>query len=317
MRFNVSVPKKLLNLIYRYEFLIGIIGFILTVAFYFAFPGPINFWKGIPGIINWLCVFLLGDWLSRKLGEGSILPRRKNQLNNFREIVVAGFIMNFISDLTGSWLLKLWYYPLFDRPWVYLFVLAPLGYILFGFILFVFYRLFKHHLDNKVKPGRMTKKQQTIFNWLIHLQLLASFVGIYYSFNYYFNFVIGNQIIWYKFDQLVQTKVNIGYFALLWFSLFWLFEYLAFIFKKETLTRDLIRCNLVPILAIIMASISCIVLVEFTNSPFEAWVFTNWPYQHLGLFKIPVLAYLLWPTQYLLLLSIVRLLDKNNSENVW
>ncbi|MCC6710761.1 MAG: hypothetical protein IT416_00170 [Candidatus Pacebacteria bacterium] len=315
--FNDYMFKLLLNLTYKYEFLLGFVGFFSTLWFYLAFPGPINFWKGIPGFINWFSVFLIGDWLSRKLGEGSILPRKKTQTNNFKEIVIASLLMNFISDLTGSWLLKLWYYPLFDRPWVYLFLLAPIGYILFGLILFVFYRFFKHHWDKKVKPGRMSKNQKITYLLAIHVQLLVGFWGIYQSFIYYFNFVLVNNISWYKFDQHISASVNISYFALLWFSLFWIFEYLAFTLKKETLTRDLIRKNFIPLAAILAASLACIILVEFANSPFQVWIFTNWPYQHIGLLKIPVAAYLLWPTQYLLLLSIVRLIDKNNSENVW
>ena len=317
LMFNEEVFKKILNFIHKYEFIFGFIGFFLTLLFYKIFTGPISLLSAIPGFINWFCIFLMGDWVSRKLQEGSILPRKKTQLVNFRELVIASLIMNFISDSTGSWLLKLWYFPLFQNPLIYLMIIAPMGYILFGFILYVFYRLFKHHWDYKVKKGRMKKKHKKIFHFLIHLQLVAGIFGIFHSVRYYLSFISTNNIIWYAFDQNITATVRIEFFILLWLSLFWIFEYLSFLLKKETLTRDLIRGNFIPLISIIVSSIVCIILVEFANAPFQIWIFTNWPFQEISLFKIPVVAYLLWPTQYLLLLSIIRLIDKNNSENVW
>lgn len=316
--FNRQVLKKIWSLIHQHELLIGLTGFILSFLYYWYNPNkPITLSHAIPGLINWFCVFLIGDWTNRILGEGYVLPRYWRQYFNFKEIVLASFIMNLISDITGSWLLKLWYYPLFDNPLLYLLILAPLGYVLFGFILYVFYRAIKHHFDFAMKKGRLKKSQHLLFKFLIHLQLIAGIIGFALSTQYYYNFVQNNQIIWSAFHQPINAPVQIQFFIMLWFSLFWIFEYLCYRNKKETLTRDLIRGNWLPIWAILVSSAVCISLVEFVNAPFQIWIFTNWPFQAANFLHIPLVAYLVWPTQYLLLLSLIRLFDKNNSENVW
>lgn len=309
--------KKVVFFIYTHEFFLGLTGFVSSFLFYIFFPGPITLLRAIPGVISWFCVFLLGDWASRRIGEGSIFPHRKNQLHKFKRLLLASLIMNLISDVTGSWLLKLWYYPLISDPILYIFVLAPLGYILFGLVLYVFYRLFKQHWDYLMKSGRMSKLQKNIFLVVMRLQLLVGVIGLIVSFGYYREFISQNQIIWHAFDSSVDAYVNIRVFFLLWMSIFFLLEYTCFFLGRETFTRDIIRGNFLPFFSILFASAICIIAVEFFNAPFQVWTFTNWPYQTLQFLHIPLMAYVLWPTQYFLLLPIIRLLDGKNTENVW
>lgn len=308
--------KKAVFFIYTHEFFLGLTGFISSFLFYILFPGPFTLLRALPAVLSWFCVFLLGDWASRKMGEGSIFPHRKNQMHKFKRLLLASLIMNFISDMTGSWLLKLWYYPLINSSLLYL-ALAPLGYILFGFVLYVFYRLFKQHWDYLMKSGRLTKLQKKIYLGAIHLQLILGVVGLGVSIPYYRSFVTQYQITWHSFDQNVLATVNIWMPLLLWVSIFFLLEYACFFLQRETFTRDIIRGNFLPFFSILGASIVCIIGIEFFNSPFQIWTFTNWPYQTAQFFNIPVVAYALWPLQYFLLLPIIRLLDGKNTENVW
>jgi hypothetical protein len=111
--------------------------------------------------------------------------------------------------------------------------------------------------------------------------------------------------------------VNVLMFVLSWISIFFLLETACFLLKKNTLTQDIIRGNFVPLISIFAASFLCIVFIELFNMPFQIWVFHNWPLNHIRLFAIPVVAYIVWPTQYLLLLPIIRLLDGKNAEQVW
>jgi hypothetical protein len=231
--------------------------------------------------------------------------------------MLAAYIMNLISDSTGSWLLKLWYYPFLNNVYLYMLVFAPLGYILFGCILYVFYRLFKHHWDYAVRRGRMKKTSKNIFMLIMKMELIVGVFGLIVSGYYYYQFIIRNSIVWYAINTRVNTSVNIFFPILLWVSVFFLMEYACYALKRETLTRDLVRGNVLPFVSIILASVCCIVLVELFNVPFQAWTFINWPHQSTQLFSIPIFAYAVWPMQYLLLLPLIRLVDGKNEENVW
>jgi hypothetical protein len=309
--------RKLAYFIYAHELPLGIIGFISTFLFYILFPGPVTLFRSGPLCVSWLCAFLIGDWISRHLKEGSIFPHRANQINKLRRVVLAALIMNFISDATGAWFLKLWYYPPIASPFIYLFFLAPVGYILFGLILYVFYRLLKRHWDRTVKRGRMTKLEKRMFMWIINAELIVGVVGVIISGFYYYHFVKLYSIVWYAINLKVVASVNIFVPLLLWISLFFLMEYACFILKRETLTRDLVRGNMLPFFSICIASVVCIILVEFFNAPLQVWTFTNWPYDSMRLLGVPLVAFILWPMQYLLLLPLVRLIDGKNEENVW
>lgn len=307
---------KLNYFIYKHELKIGILGFIFSFLYYLYFPGTLNFLRTIPLITSWISVFFIGDAINKNLGETSIFPHRKDQFKKLERLGLAALIMNMISDMTGAWLLKLWYYPAMPNPILYL-ILAPIGYIIFGLILYVFYKLFKNHYDRNVLRGRLKKKKKNTYIATMYLELITGLIGMCMSSYYIYIFSIENNIIWYKVNQFVKAEVNLVMPIILWISIFFLLEFICFKLNRETLTRDLVRGNFLPLISIFMASVICIILVELFNAPFQIWSFTNWPYTHINLFNIPGIAYLLWPLQYLLLLPIIRILDGKNEENIW
>ncbi len=309
--------RKLAYFIYSNELLLGSFGLIATFYYYIIVPGPVTFIRLLPGILSWICVFLIGDAVNRHLGEGSIFPHRANQLNKLRRLAAAALIMNIIADVSGGWLLKLWYYPSLNNPYLYIFVFAPVGYILYGLLLYVYYRLFKRHWDRLVRPGRPSKSKRIVFWWLIHLELIVGAIGVVVSIVYYEHFMKLYGIVWYAVSVPRDVSVNIWYFFLLWMSLFFLLEYACYFLKRETFTRDLVRGNILPFISILLASAVVIVFFEFYNAPFHMWIYSNWPDQQIQFLGIPLVAYILWPTQYLLLLPIIRLFDGKNEENVW
>lgn len=309
--------SKLNYFIYRHELFLGLIGFILSFVYYLNYPGTLTIISSIPGIIFWLSVFFIADGINKNFKEGSIFPHRKDQIRKLESLSIAAFIMNLISDITGSWLLKLWHYPPIKNPFLYFALLAPLGYIMFGLILFLFYKFFKHKYDYLVKPGRPTTLKDKIYKIIMYLELFFGITGIITAVKYYYNFVNTHKIIWYKVYESIKADVNIGMFIILWLSIFFILEFICFTLKRETLTRDLVRGNFIPLISIIISSFICIILVEFINAPIQIWRFSNWPYQEINLFNIPLIAFLLWPMQYLLLLPIIRILDSKNEDNIW
>lgn len=158
---------------------------------------------------------------------------------------------------------------------------------------------------------------QFFFRWTISCELILGIIGIAASYVYYGSLVRTYGVTWYEVFARVDMPINIWMVFFSWLSVFFVLEYACYTLKRETLTRDLIRGNFLPLISIIGASAICIVFVELFNTPFHIWVFHNWPYQSTQFMSIPIVAYLVWPSQYLLLLPIIRLFDGKNEENVW
>ncbi len=308
--------RKLAYIILDNELPFGILGLLICFFYLMVIPKPVTVFWCIPVACSWFSVFLIGDWFNRSLGEGSTFPHRADQLHKLKRLAVAGFFMNLVSDATGAYMTRLWYYPTFDPLW-YLLFFAPIGYMMFGIILYIFYRPFKRHWDYLVKPGRMSRFRRTLFSVVIHAELVAGIIGLYISGRYYAYLMHAYRVKWYAIYVRVDIPVNIGLVFLSWVSVFFLLEYVCFVLKRETLTRDLVRGDIIPLLSIFGASILCIIFIELFNAPFQVWVFHNWPYNSIQFLTIPVVAYFVWPLQYLLLLPIIRLFDGKNEENVW
>ena len=308
--------RKLAYIILANELAFGILGLLISLLYLVVIPKPVTVFWCIPVAFSWFSVFLIADWFNRSLGEGSIFPHRADQLHKLKRLAMAGLLMNIVNDVTGSWLTRLWYYPTFDPLW-YLLFFAPIGYMMHGIVLFIFYRPFKHHWDYLVKPGRMSRLGRTLFYWIIHLELIGGIIGLYVSVRYFGYLIHTYGVKWYAIYARTDMPVNIGLVFLSWFSVFFILEYVCYVLKRETLTRDLIRGDFVPLLSMIAASALCILFIEFSNAPFQVWVFHNWPYSSIQLFSIPFVAYVVWPLQYILLLPIIRLFDGKNEDNVW
>ncbi len=266
----------ILNFIYKHELVVGITSFVVSFFLLLIFSSNFNTIKTLPIGLAWFGVFLIGDYLNRVTGEGSIFPHRKDQKNKIRNLILAALLMNFISDLTGAYLIRLWYYPYFN-PLAYLLFIAPVGYIIFGIILYVFYRLFKKNYDDNVKPGRMSKVKAIIYKVIINTELIAGILMTAFGFTHLLRLYQTFNVNWFEINKNIDIPVNVWYLVVMWLGLFFIMEFSCYFFNKETLTRDLIRGDLVPLISIILASIICIILVEIFNYPFQIWTFTNWP----------------------------------------
>ena len=189
--------KKILAFLFKHEIKIGIIGFVISLfILILEMRGKIStFIEMLPLVINWLCVFLIGDYLNRKTGEGSIFPHRKNQKDKLIRLMLASFISFLIVEVSCTWFARLWYYPNFNY-WNYLLMYLPIGLIINGFIMYAFYRLFKRNLDDKVKGGRPSDIKQKIYKFIIMLNGFLGIIGVIVSFSYFQNLNL------FRFDQV-------------------------------------------------------------------------------------------------------------------
>lgn len=163
----------------------------------------------------------------------------------------------------------------------------------------------------------MPQQASVLFRLVISIESVLGIIGLASSIVYYRTLIQTYNVVWYEIYRRVDMPVNVLMFVISWISIFFLLETACFLMKKNTLTQDIIRGNFVPLISIGAASLLCMVFIELFNMPFQIWVFHNWPLNHIRLFAIPVVAYVVWPTQYLLLLPIIRLLDGKNAEQVW
>lgn len=272
--------------------------------------------KMIPMGISWFGVLLLGDLFNRKANNNSGLLSEKIFTKRVGIIALAAFIMNVFSDLTGSILTRLWYFPN-TSPITYLTFFTPLGYLVFGLILFVFYHAFKGLMNKKVKAGRTKVKAQIKYQLIMNIYPFISLFLILVSVNYFYNLSQLFPIKHLALNQSSGIAVDLTSTFSIWLGIFFMLEFLCFKQKKETLTRDIIRHNFIPLIAIILSSLSVIILIEWFNAPFQVWVFDNWGSDQFNFLSIPAAAYLIWPIQYLVLLPLIRFFDNSNRENIW
>ncbi len=308
--------KTLIYIIYTHELAFGILGLLISFLYLLIVPMSPTIWRCLPLALSWISVFLIGDNVNKHLGNGSIFPHRKDQLHKLKRLAAAGFFMNLINDASGAFMTRLWYYPGFDPIW-YLLFFAPIGYMLFGIILYIFYKVFRRHWEYLVRAGRMSRTTATVYQWIMYMELIIGSVGLVVSWQYYMHLITTYGVRWYEIFARVDMPVSVPMVFFSWLSIFFLLEFACFMLGRETLSRDCLRGNFLPLVSIVGASVLCIVFVELFNAPFQIWVFHNWPLDHIRFFDIPLVAYLVWPSQYLLLLPIIRLFDGKNEENVW
>ncbi len=307
---------KFLKFIVKHELFLSVFLFGLSIVFMLINKENLNWITSLPLVLTWFAALLFGDYLNRKTNQGGVLTFAKSSRVRLWHIVLASLFMNIISDFTGSWISRLWYYPNLNM-YLYFTVLAPIGYILFGLILYIFYRLFKNNLDFLVKRGRTSNRGRNLFRNLMRFYPILGALGLFFSFYYFFDLASSFDFHFLNLNQTSGITVDIIYFVINWLGLFFLFEYICYLQGKINLTWDILRGNWIPILSILIASVCIIILIEYSNSPFQVWVFDNWPLNHVRLFEIPLYAYLAWPMQYLLLLPILRILDNKNTENIY
>lgn len=126
----MSMFKKLANLIYEHELSLGTVGLLSSFVYLLVVPMPVTIWRSMPLALSWFSVFLIGDGMNKRIGNGAIFPHRAEQMHKLKRLAVAGFIMNLISDMSGAFMTRLWFYPGFN-PYIYFMLFAPVGYMLY------------------------------------------------------------------------------------------------------------------------------------------------------------------------------------------
>lgn len=297
--------------------MIGVLLFFFSITLLFLVSDKLNLLTVQLIGLNWLGVTLVVDFAYRRIHGQSYFPLNKERLKELGRISLLAILFCLLLEFFGVYTTRLWYYPYF--PLLYYVLMAPLAFSVYTLILFALYEIIKTYLEKtyglrRTSLGSLLKK---VYPGLMQVEFIVGSAGTIFSTIYSLSFAS-------KFTATVLDLTKpfgaevawwLPFLALI--SIFFIFEYLSFKQNKETLTLDVIRGDFIPFLAIVGATILAIMLIEFVNSPFQIWVFSNWGLSNLRVMNIPILAYCAWPVQFLTFLSMFRFFLTKREVKIW
>lgn len=263
---------------------------------------------------NWLGLILIAEFITRQLGSQSLSKWLFRRPQNLLLFIIACLIGGAAIEGLGQWVGKLWYYPFFS-PGQYHHVFL-LGFVLYMTTITEVYLAAKSLADRLV---RQLKKPRTRVNkpffrhlgWLGALMIIAAFV---FSFRLYAN----HGGYFFNTVQAVNFHVSFWLLVLAPAGVWFVCEYIQHQRKQLSFLSSLAQGYASPLLAIALATIVVGVSMELINSRYGYWVYVNWPGQDDKLLNLPLVMILVaWPIQWVMWLSIYRVVAGKKSIDVW
>lgn len=307
--------RKLQQSFSRNEFKIGIFLFLLTVVLLFYFYGRNNILASLSLGLTWIGSSLIFDFLLRKRTGKSILYLALSSWQNFLKVAVVSVLCAFLLDIFGLYLTRLWYYPFV--PSSLYFVLSPLLYFFYTLVLFIIYEFVKNQSNKFVKAGRTSKYIKMIYPNLMKLMFVFGIISFTACVLYGLKNITHFAMPFYEVNVDSGIAIPTWFIVLVLPSIFFIVEYFCYLENKETLIYSLLRKDFVPIFAIVVAVLIGIALMELLNAPFQVWVYANGPFNDSKLLGVPIWVWVVWPTQFLMFLSIFRLVLEEKQVDIW
>jgi hypothetical protein len=253
----------------------------------------------LPLGISWVGFVFLFDYLERRYFSHTIIPDNQAHKHKFLMLIATSLLFGVILDGIGSFILKLWYYPVFSVI-VYI-IIAPFAFVAYMLLLFLLYEFIRDSILKFIKLN-LGKLRGDIYRMVMKVEILLGVIGY----------------IFITYLLSTERAPSNGFYILLliFVCTFLIFEFIGFKQNKRTLTYDLLSGNLLPIIFILIANILAITFIEIANAPFQVWHFANWPFDDVRLFNLPISALLLWPLQFPMFLSMLRSIFPSR-EIVW
>lgn len=285
----------------HHEFYLGIFILLFCFVWMIFFIGSYNWFIVLPLAISWVGLILILDFFERKYFQHTIIPDTHTRKRKLFIIAVVSLLFCVLLELFGVFINQLWYYPFWSLK-LYLF-LAPFGFVAYSLLLYILYEFARDAVMRFEKINFTVKPKKIFYETIINVELILGVVGYF--------------LIIFNLSQKEAVPLD-GFYMLasVLICTFFVFEFIGFKQNKQTLTYDIIGGNWWPILFIILANITAIILIEFANAPFQVWHFANWPYDNIRLLNVPIAALLIWPLQFPVFLSMLRTLFPSR-EVVW
>ncbi|MBI2593008.1 MAG: hypothetical protein HYW37_02590 [Candidatus Colwellbacteria bacterium] len=306
----------------RFYGLIGL-GLIMASFFYWRLPFT-NF-----NLLIFNSLFLVGnilffDFLSYELTGSSLFHSKKRGIKLSSRILFVGIVFGLILEIYAHWLGKLFYFPYWGLGF-YLFVLIP-GYAFYSLYLIETYLGVKaviEHFFHKIRRGKERvagfKKLFMALGLLGALGIGASTALIFLKTTFGVNAKEFISIINNPFINAAFSGWNSVIFWSATAISFWFFlEYLEYERHETSMLYETIKGNFAPVAAVFISAWISAILYEVLNLPGGLWRYQNIPFSEITLFGVPLFVYLfLWPSHYLALFSLYRLIFKRESEEIW
>lgn len=299
----------------HHEFSLGIFILFFSVIWMTVFLGSYNWFIVLPLGISWAGLIFLFDFFERKYFKHSIIP---DSAGRQRKLFIIGVVaLLFCTLLEGFWVFvgRLWYYPFWPLR-IYL-VLAPFAFAAYTLLLYMLYEFSRDLIMRYKKITLSCPVNKKLYETIMYGELVAGIIGYFLSIKYALKFLANPLLSPFAINQKGVVPFSAFYAGLIVFiSTFFIFEYICSRQNKRTLTHDILSGNFWPILFIIIANTIAVISIEFLNGPFQVWIFTNWPYDNIRLFNMPIAALLVWPLQFPVFLSMLRALFPSK-EVIW
>lgn len=248
----------------------------------------------------------IASTVSRALTVGDVLKHPPTMA----KIWVSAVFFGFSLDILGALTTRLWYYPKFD--FVPAIAASPVLYGLYGVILLLLYRLFVAVIGEvRWRSERTVSPALTRFEGFLGVFLLGAVVGHMMVFTA--DMGVG----------VLDISRAAGIAPAWWYPLigllplFLIGEWWSDAQGKPTLTAALAGGNVTPVAAIVIASICGIVLTEVAHIHVSLWRYGTWPLNSMRVLGMPLLAVMVWPTQFLAYLALLRSVCTEEELIVW
>lgn len=251
------------------------------------------------------------DGLDYKLSGSSLLINNK-KLRFIKTFGLTAALAGFFLDLFVHIITKNYIYPYFTTP-IYLLLFIP-GFMFYFLIIGESFFASKSILDRYFKRPLTKKIPQKLTNILHTILLILGFIGIFYALFHYYNVYLEIGKFTYSTNTPIAIEANLYITMVLAISLWLVIETIGYFLKRKMLLPLLFRGYSRPIFAMFLACIILAIPMEVWNIPLNLWIYTNVPFDHIQIFKVPIFVFLSWPFHYLPFLSLYLLVNKKVEE---
>ena len=306
---------KIKKIVLSHEIAVGVLIFFVSILFLFLLQGRNNLLASASIGITWIGVGFVFDFLYKCQTGKSLIAFYLSSKYRIIKITIASLIFSFSLDFFFHYLTRLWYYPHIPY-WIYI-PIGPAFYLFYSLVLFILYKNFKQILNRYVHGGRLSIINHVVYKVTMNILFVVGIIGVYLSTSFglsnasTFNFPV------YSTSEVSTQTIPIWFVLVILPSLYFIIEYACYLEKKETFVFDIIRKDFIPLIAILLANFTGIFLIEIINVPVQIWMFTNWPLSEVKFLTLPLLVWIAWPLQFLLMLSLFRFVLDKKEMDIW
>ncbi len=262
----------------------------------------------------YLAVISLSEFVTREWGNFSQVKEIIKHPKSIIVYIFVGFLGGVLLDGVVQWTARLWIYPWWSTTF-YIFIFTA-GFSIYYLCIICSYLVVKVIIDKLRKGKRYITRPKKILNVLFFVILIVSvMLLIVGSSGLILGFYESGYLL---FDVGVPTESEVSFiFVVLFMTGAWLLiEYLGFVQGKNTFIKEIVHGYYDSLLAVLLASLVLLIIMESQNGPIQLWTYQNWPLQEIQLFYTPIVAIFSWPFHYLLIISLYKTVSRDQTKNI-